>query len=147
MAYGFGIDPLGQQPYGTSASAPAEDTNAPTIAARSIDWLSNDFTVVNYSMEAINPNKQRVLLALLTKKGSSSAIPDFGNEVLNIEKINPLTLERQVQDYVKQALSHIEEITILAINVDKLISNSRVSYEVVYLDNSTGSIDTIEAQG
>jgi phage baseplate assembly protein W len=118
------------------------DLSKPT-AARFIDSISSDFNLSGNALESMPATRQRVLIALLTKKGSSSVLPDFGNQLLNVGKVNSAIIVRQVQDYIRQALKHIEEMNITAINVDPYMGDVKISYEVVYIDLITNEEDSI----
>jgi phage baseplate assembly protein W len=143
---GFGTSAYGLSPFGYGT--PTAAGIVPTAGAAGVRWLnsgSRDFeqdpdTLQLKQMPAL---RQRVLLKLLTTKGSVKINPGFG---VGLPRKMGTGFEREMADAVKVAFeqeTQIEKVMRLdAVEVVKL-SSGRAQITVSYTDLTTGEEDEV----
>jgi phage baseplate assembly protein W len=147
--YGYGLAPIGYFPFGLYSPQENEAANISVPGARYLDPVEKDFTAsVDGNLDTMPSVRQRVLLALSTGLGTSSVLPDFGNAIPTIKKIDQ-RFEILLKDSVKTALYQLTDIEKVIIIEDIIIDQNiqgRVSYTVVYNDLTTNKLDGIRVQ-
>lgn len=133
--------PLGS-PFALGIPATASEPATATELSRYIDPNNGTYRIDASSgvYGTMPATRQRVLLALMTLRGSSTVLPDFG--LIMPRKLGPSTLA-QVQDAVRRALSHLTGvITIDAIEL-KRTHPGRGEVNVSFTDITSGERDEV----
>jgi len=105
---GFGAQPLGTSPFGVGTPASAvEPPNGPS-GSRYINPQTGDYEVdpTTRQFKQMPPTRQRVLLAVLTRR-DSSALPGFG---VRLPPRMDENFEQRVRNSINQALRHMTEV-------------------------------------
>lgn len=139
-----GIGPGGLLVTATVAASPDKSAGSRFLNPRTRDY-EVDSTSGQFAQ--MPPTRQRVLLALMTRKGSATAWPTFGLRVP--DKIRS-TFAAEMQANTREALSHLTRedapvIVIDAITVE-IPSPGRAILTVSYTDLLTGESDEASAQ-
>jgi hypothetical protein len=137
---GLGNSALGTSPFGlgTPVAAAVPPTGKP--GSRFIDPRSRDYQIdtATGQLAQMPAARQRVLLALMTVKRSSSVLPNFGIALPG--KIDQ-AYQRRVTDAVRVALRHLTDVE-RVIRVDSVLVGVRplglVTITVAYTDLSNG---------
>lgn len=143
---GFGTMALGSGPfgYGTPVSA-TEPPTANTAGVRFLNPQTGDFEQNSdtRNWKQMPRSRQKVLLALKTVRGSSSALPEFG--IAAPKKMGD-QFEAQMRDAVRVALAHLTDVQ-KVIRIDDIIvekgAGGRSRTTVVYTDTSSGIDDQV----
>jgi phage baseplate assembly protein W len=102
--------PIGSTPFGTATpvAAPLPPTDGPALA-RYINPGSRDYALngTNGQLASMPAIRQRMLLALFTEKGSSSALPWLG---VSMPKKIGTSFERLVHSAVRLACAQLTDI-------------------------------------
>ncbi len=144
---GLGNSPFGTSPFGIGTPATLPDPISGLPGVRFLDPRSRDYQYDSTTgqLAQMPTVRQRVLLSLLTLRGSSTVLPEFGVELP--KKIDQ-AFERRVKDSVRIALRQLTEIERL-IRIDGiLISNrggGRVVVTVAYTHTNDGTTDQVSA--
>lgn len=152
---GFGNSALGTSPFGigtpsTSADPPTALVQAGLarpgcrfIDARTRDYVHDPDTLQLAQMPV---TRQRVMLALLTIKGSSTVLPRLG---LRMPRKITEAFDTEVRHAVLSALYQLTTvervIRVNAIHAARLSPAGRVLVEVEYVDLTTGEDDAAQA--
>ena len=152
---GFGNSPVGTSPFGlgqptTTAEPPTVKVLAglATPGCRYLDPNTRDYVHDDDSgqLAQMPTTRQRVLLALLTVKGSSTVLPNLG--VRMPRKITE-AFERETQHAVQSALHRLTVIervvAVRAIKVERLAGTGRVGVTVEFVDLTTGEEDAVSS--
>ncbi len=143
-ALGFAEAPFGTAAFalGTPAepgAAPAPSNGSRFLNPRTRDWEIDPDTSQHAQMPAA---RQRVLLALLTVRGSATSAPGFGFKPPS--KIGP-RFEAETRNAVRVALAHLTREDAPAIEIQDIavqkIAPGRVLLTVSYVDLATGEED------
>lgn len=136
----------GTGPAGLSTPAEVAVSPLPSAGSRYINPSSGDYQIdaATGQFAQMPPTRQRVLLALKTVFGSSTAAPDFG---LRAPRKIGRNYVAQTKQEVRAALRHLTlenapVILITAIDVVR-IGSSRVVATVSYVDLKTGQPDSV----
>jgi phage baseplate assembly protein W len=110
--------PAGSGPFGLGTPATSEPPPTGPAGSRYLNPATRDFEVdqVTGQFAQMPPVRQRVLLALITIRGSSSVLPSFGVHVP--PKMNEL-FEAQVRNSVASALRQLTDVE-QVIRVDRI---------------------------
>ncbi len=147
---GLGFAPLGFVPLGFGAPATADQIPRGNSPYSFIDPSTGDFTstLTPGILDAMTKNSQRVLLALMTEQGSSTALPDFGNAANKLGKIDE-TFDGQLKDRIYTALTQLTSvekvITVTSIIINE-ISPGHINYSVFFYDLEREEADFITLQ-
>ena len=152
---GFGNSAMGTSPFGVGTPLSSADPPTALVQAglarpgcrfidpRTRDYVQDDDT---RQLAQMPPIRQRVLLALLTVKGSSSVLPRMG--VATPRKITE-AFDTQMRHAVMSALYQLTTvervIRVNAIHATRLSPAGRVLVEVEYVDLTTGEDDIAQA--
>ena len=142
---GAGAAPAGSSAAGIGTVATVAAAPKPGAGSRFINQLTGDYEVdpTTGQYAQMPPVRQRVMLALTTVIGTSTAQPQLG---LKAPRKIKSTYVAEMQIAVRSALRHLTRedapvIRIQAIDVVK-IGVGRVRVTVSYLDLTTGRPDT-----
>jgi phage baseplate assembly protein W len=130
--------PIGSTPFGVGT--PAVSQAPPETHLRNaafIDYRERDYVFDSEGeLERMPVTRQRVLLALATRRGSSSIMPEFG---LALPARIDSSFNERAQQAVLDALSHLvgTAIEIEEIRVDVGYPVGRVKITVSYTDLTT----------
>lgn len=147
---GLGICPLGVAPLGFGSPATSDQIAQGNTPYRFIDPSTGDWqsTSTPGILDGMEKNSQRVLLALMTQQGSSTSLPDYGNTVHQLGKVDE-TFESQLKDRVSTALNQLTNIenviSITDITVNE-VSPGNVTYSVFFFDKEREQSDFITLQ-
>lgn len=137
----FATTPLGLGTPGLPGSVPAPGDGSRFLNPQSRDWEIDPATT---QLAQMPPTRQRVLLALLTVRGSATAVPGFG--FTPPTKIGAL-FEAQTRNAVRTALRHLtnEEAPVISIdNIDVVkVAPGRVVLTVEFTDLATSESDEV----
>lgn len=114
---GFGTSPVGSTPFGFGVPtvAPTPPSTVPE-GARFIDPFTGDYVLDSEGeYERISGVRQRVVVALTTRKGSSAVLQTFGLKLP--DKIDA-TFQQRVTNAVRAALSHLIAVKPPVIRLD-----------------------------
>lgn len=143
-AMGAGHAPAGSSPAGHGTPATAAAGPDPSAGSRYVNPTTRDYQLnpVTGQMAQMPPTRQKVLLALMTARGSSTAKPRFG---LAPPRKMGSRFVNEMRQSVRAALSHLTQesnpmIRLQRIDV-KVPRGGRAIVTVVYVDLSTGRID------
>lgn len=145
---GAGLFGAGVGPGGIYVPASVADSPTPSAGSRFINPISRDYELNSETGQEAQmpPTRQRVLLALMTKRGSSTARPDFGLRVP--DKIRT-TFEAEMRINVRAALSHLtrEDAPVIVIDgIDVQVPRpGRALITVSYTDVLNGVSDEASA--
>lgn len=116
---GFGSMAMGTGPFGLGTPATGEDPPDGPAGSRYIDPTTRDYAQDpdTKQLKQMPAARQRVLLALMTLVGSSSALPTFG--VKPPKKMGD-TYESQMKNAVRLALRHLTDVE-QVIRVDSIV--------------------------
>lgn len=147
MPTGFGTMPMGLAPAGFGGGDPAPVPPTGQWGSRFIDPRTGDFAndVETGQLQQMPPVRQRFLLKLTTRLGSSTVRPLDGIQLP--AKINEST-ERQVDDAVRVTMhqeTDVEKVArIDSVKIQRDPSNTgRVAIVVSYTDLTTGLTDGV----
>ncbi len=137
----FGTSPLGLGTPGLPGSAPAASNGSRFLNPKTRDWEIDPATSQLAQMPA---TRQRVLLALLTVRGSATSAPGFGFKAPS--KIGTL-FEAQTRNAARTALAHLTNEESPAIEIESItvqrIATGRVLLTVTYVDLATEERDEV----
>src|SRR5690349_21781461 len=142
---GFGTMPAGTGPFGigtptTTAAPPTGTAGSRYLNPASRDYQQDTDTQQLAQMPAI---RQRVLLAVMTEKGSSTALPKFG--IARPRKVTP-SFEAEITASVRASLVQLTDveraIRIDAIDIERGASG-RQRVTISYTDISSGTPDEV----
>lgn len=146
---GAGTMAAGTGPGGLLVPATVAASPSKSAGSRFLNPITRDYELDQSTNQfaQMPPTRQRVLLALMTKKGSATANPEFGLAVP--DKIRS-TFAAEVNVSARAALGHLTRedapvISIDAITVD-VPSPGRAILTVSYTDISTGESDEASAR-
>lgn len=130
--YGFGLGPGGQDPV----LAPSSPRNAKPPAALLFNGASRSFPLdANGRYGGIHPIDQKVALALILQSNTLASVPEIGNNVRGIRKIDRRTANK-VRDEVTRALADMVsngDIQVLSIEVETRTSvTGAILFAVTY---------------
>ena len=146
---GFGVMPYGFAPFGVGAPASVADAPKNSAGSRYLNPQTGDYELAGATGQQAQmpPTRQRVLLAVKTVKGSSTANPQFGFAAPRKIGTNFVA---QTTASIRSAVSHltnedapvirIERIDVLRTGVGRLVVT------ISYVDLLTGQVDSAEAQ-
>jgi len=141
---GFGLMPAGLGPFGLGTPAEAPEAIEPTNGSRYINPATRDYEVdaVTGQFSQMPPTRQRVLLALTTRR-DTSGLPGFG---LKMPARMGDTFEAEARAAVQLALRHMTELErslrVNAIVVEKgALGRARLT--VFYTDLLSGERDSV----
>lgn len=147
-AKGAGVMPFGSGPAGTATIATAAASPKPSAGSRHIDHNTKDYVISNATSQQgqMPVARQKVLLALTTKRGSSTANPRFG---LQAPTKRGKRFANEMRAAVRSALSHLTlesrpVIHVRGIKVE-VPKGGRAVVTVSYVDLLTGATDTAGA--
>jgi len=101
-----GWDPVAQ-PSETEQQTP---TGSPVYEPR-----GRDFAGENGKWDQEHWIDQHVDLALFVEQGSVKSAPEVGHTLRQIQRLNPVTIQADVEDRIKQALSRLLETPVIEI--------------------------------
>lgn len=133
---GFGTMPAGTGPFGLGTPLTASAPPSGASGSRYINPATRDYEQDPDSLQLkqMPATRQRVLLALMTARGSSTALRTFG---VRIPKKITTTFKAEVQASVRTALLHLTD-TEPVIRIDTIIvetgTGGRVRITVSYTD-------------
>jgi len=145
MAIGSG--PIGSGPFGigTPVSGVAPPIGPPA-GARYIDPGARDYTIDDSTGQYTRMPvvRQRMLIKLLTVRGSSTVLPELGLEVPR--RIGP-DFEARVRSMIRVAYKQETDIDkvarIDAVRIDRSTITGRVTITIEYTDLTTGQTDEL----
>ena len=135
---GLGICPLGTASLGYGSPATSDQLPRQNSPFRYLDPATGDWqsTITPGILDNMNRNSQRVLLALMTEQGSSTAIPSFGNTANQLQKIDE-TFERELENRVRiclSSLTDVEKVVTITEIVTNEVNPGSVNYTVFFYD-------------
>ncbi len=142
---GFGLDPFGLAPAGLDLPATTERRDATTPQALVLDGPTRQF-VVNADGRFASTHwvDAKLFNRLRIRKGSVRSAPELGNDVGNLEYIDPLTIDAYVRDQIRLVTEDMiaaGEIAERSVELD-LSERGRVAYAYNYVNLLTGRPDT-----
>lgn len=147
-ALGAGVMPAGTGPAGGATAATAAASPAASAGSRYLNPLTRDYEIASDTEQQAQmpPARQKVLLALMTIQGSSTAVPRLG--VMSPRKMGDRFVQEQ-QASVMAALSHLTRQDAPVIKVQrvdvKIPRGGRAVTTVSYIDLSTMQADSATA--
>ena len=138
--HGLGTSPFG---VGTPPSA-AEPPDLPAAMSRYINPATKQFEIddVTGNFKSMPTTRQRVLLIMMTIKGSSSALRNFGIAIPS--KVNRDTIEQEMRTEIDRAFYRMTTVE-RVIRIDDVIVDpgdyGRVALTLVYTDLTTRQAD------
>lgn len=144
-ALGAGTAPAGTSPAGIGTQALAAAAPGPAAGSRYINPLTRDYEIaaVTGQQAQMPPARQKVLIALTTLQGSSTAVPRLG---INSPRKMGTGFAQAMQASVRAALAHLtraEDPVIKLQRIDvKIPQGGRAIITVSYIDLSTMQADT-----
>lgn len=141
---GAGESPAGIGAGGLYSPAVVGAVSQARAGSRYLDPSTGDYSVDSETLnfKQMPPNRQRVLLAVVTKKGSAAAMPSLG-----IQRPGKITskFRAELDVFVRSALIHLTDGRRPAISIDdimaEVVSTGRVQVVISYTDNQTGQQD------
>lgn len=142
---GFGLGNAGLFPFGFNSTDTTLPVKVKTVGTKNFSQTIRDYVInEDGGFEGTNQTRQRVILALLTSKGSSTVLREFGNKILSLGyKVK--NAEKVVDDYVRQALSElVNENKIIITNIESDFSQrNKVVVRVDYINNDTQNLENV----
>jgi hypothetical protein len=135
---GLGECPIGITPFGMYYFTPSDPVQFSRIGNRQIDKDSGDY-LLNPTLRAIKNGSTtitKMILAIKTIKGSSTALPNFGNNTMNDNLIDN-TLQTRVNNHIRTACKQMTdagEIRIVEVIVKPYTGGPSISVDVKFLD-------------
>jgi phage baseplate assembly protein W len=141
---GFGSSPVGSNPFGYGTPVTNAAPPLGTVGSRYIDPLTRDYAVDDSTgqMKQMPSLRQRVYLTVMTVKGSSSSLPNFG---LSVPGKLDQSAERRISNAILSALNQLIVVEkILAVNsiAVERYPLGRVRVNVSWTDLTVGKNDT-----
>lgn len=146
-AAALGNAPLGSTPFGLGTTATAAAPPTRRILAPYIDPLTGQCVVGDDGeLESMPVNRQRVMLSCLTRRGSSSVLPQLGT--LLPGKITE-ALENDVRSEVMRSLAPMEDAGDIRVDgiAIEVIGTGRVQITVSYTDTRSRTEDKARFYG
>lgn len=143
---GFGIYSAGFGAFGLGTPLVAPDPVTGQAGSRWINPATSDYEVDPNTgqLKQMPATRQRVLLALMTLKGSASTVPRFG---VNLPTKMGTTFESECKASVINALSHLTggEVPTIRLNFITVERgrSSRARITVDWTDTTTGETDQV----
>lgn len=144
---GFGLGPVGTFNFGSCAPGTLAAIPAPVCGTRYINPITRDYQIdpATKQLAQMPHARQLVLLAVMTIKGSSSALPWIGLEA-------PTVLSDQFESDLRakyfEALSHLtsgDTPIIIVENIQiEIYEIGKVAATISFIDLQTGLRDTLE---
>jgi phage baseplate assembly protein W len=130
-----GTGPAGWAPVEEPSAQLAQEPGGP------VDYEVKDFAGANGKWAELHTVDQQVDLALMIERGSLASVPEQGHTLRQIMRLDPRTIQADVEDRVKQALSRLlipvpPSITINRVLVDTK-SKGQLLVAVDYTNNVT----------
>ena len=142
---GFGVSALGTSPFGIGTPPAASSVpNGVTTFCRFLNPTTGEYEQDSTSLQQkqISRVMQQVLLALRTRRGSSTAVPDFGYDS---PKKMGTRFAALVEARIRQALRHLthtqKSMRITRISVTR--SMTRYAAEIEYKNLETDETEQI----
>ena len=141
---------IGSTPVGSSIQQQSAPWSKATGQARYLDPYTGDYVITtdDTDLQRMPTVRQRVLLALITRRGSIAGNPNFGNPAWNIDRIDQ-RFETRLRNAIKLALYQLVEIE-KAIRIERIgieiKSGGRCIYTVEYIDLVTKDSDNLAIQ-
>ena len=140
--------PLGSTPFGVGTPLPA---GPPPVGnsglCRYLDGLTGDYAIdhVTGHLASMPVTRQRVLLAILTVKGSSSVLPNMGiRRPPKIDATTTWAMQREVERGLAPLVDE-HAIRIDRIAVEQVEGSGRIRVTVSFTDLQTGKPDSASA--
>lgn len=138
---------LGSTPFGAGTPLPAGDPpTGYSGLCRFIDGISGDFAIdaTTGHLAGMPLLRQRVLLALVTRRGSSTVLPKFGLAYASKITESQLRLMDANARASLYQLTDVEKVMrIDSLTVEQVEGTGRVRLTLSYTDLSTGGTDTL----
>lgn len=142
---GFGLDPAGLAPAGLDLPVTTERRDAKTPQALVLDGATRNFVVnADGRFAATHWVDAKLFNRLRIRKGSVRSAPELGNDIANLDYIDPVTIEAYVRDKVRLATEDMiaaGEIAERSLELD-LSVRGRVAYAYNYTNLLNGRKDT-----
>jgi phage baseplate assembly protein W len=140
---GLGSSPLGSSGLGTGSIVEAPERPDPPQGANWIDVQTRDYQVDSLTgeLKRMPVTRQRVYLALRTRRGSSAVLREFGTKIPG--KIDQF-FEQRVINEVRRALADLIDegaIILQDITVNTTLKRGLALILVDYIDMETGKTD------
>lgn len=135
----FGIAPFGTYPFGLSEGTSEFFTLPTVIASVGIDPVAQDYNRnSDGELQSMTPLRQRVLLALGTRKSELFFDTEFGDDFPNLDRM-PADPQQVVQRFTESALAHlIDEGSVQLVRVRVEQEGGTIFRLVEWKDLTTG---------
>lgn len=132
-----GYGPAGWAPIADPSEQQQQEPNGAVV----YQPRTRDFSGDGGKWDAQHTVDQQVELALLIEQGALASAPEVGNTLRKMPRLNPATIQADVEDRVKLALSRLladpPQIEILAVATDAL-TKGQLKVAVTYRNLVTG---------
>ncbi len=132
-------------PFGVDTPAETAEPATGSVGSRYINPATRDyeFNESTGHLSQMPTLRQRVLLAVMTRKGSSTALPDFG---ISLPPKMGSTFEAEVTASVRSALIHLTD-TERVMRIDSVVvekgAGGRARVTISYTDTTAGTPDSV----
>lgn len=142
---GFGVYPSALSPFGLGTPIPAEEPAEGPSGSRYINPATGDYEQdpVTRQLAQMPATRQRVLLAVMTLRESSSVKRDFG---IRLPRKMGTTFDSEMRQSVRTALRHLTDsdavIRIDSIDIERARAGRSLT-TVNFTDLTTGKPDSV----
>lgn len=129
-----GTGPAGWAPVADPSDQLAQTPGGP------VDYNVRDFAGADGKWAELHTIDQQVELALMIERGSLASVPEQGHTLRKIMRLDPKTIQADVEDRVKQALSLLLTPVPPSITINRILVDTRTKGQLLVAVDYTNEV-------